>query len=226
MPISPAQEAIYRAVVELGEQSHEGAAQINANRDGQGLSYGGIQSTQKSGTLGKLLGRARTSFPGPFEQAFGPAWAELLDVTGAASLAPVAGAVLWQSPWTERFAAAGRTLWMKGVQVNHAFSKDAGFWPATVDACRQLRLTTVRSHAMVMDRTVNGGTGRTRGALAKTLAYDGLWTLDENGRLGIFAHFALGDVEGGRFEDAMRDRWLRVYGAPYLTDDPLDLAVA
>lgn len=219
--ITASQERIYNAVVFLGEQSHDGAATVNRNTDGSGLSYGGIQATQRSGTLGKLLARARRSFPGPFEVAFGPDWSALLAITGRASVEPVGGALLWNEPWVSRFRAAGRTAWMASTQLGFAFSVDAGFWPAVQVVAKKLALRTERSHALVMDRAVNGGPGRAQRAADAALLHPGFDTLDEAGRLGIWGHYALEYVAGTRYESSMQERWVRVIGSPDLTDEPI-----
>ena len=44
---------------------------LNLNRDGNGLSYGIIQWTQRSGSLYKLLGSMQATDPAEFARVFG-----------------------------------------------------------------------------------------------------------------------------------------------------------
>lgn len=221
MPLTQSQERILTSVVELGEQSHEGNATLALNPDGQGLSFGGVQATQKSGNLGLVLERASRSFPLEFAATFAPHTDELLRVTKAASLEPVGGQVLWGPTWAARFKAAGRTTWMSATLKNFAFSDAAGFWPAVEYVAEKLDLTTERSYAVVMDRAVNGGPGRARRAADKALAQIGSADFDEPGRIGVFVGHALEYVKGGKYEKAITERVWRVYADLRLRDAPL-----
>ena len=226
MALTDAQARIYRVIVEVGEQSHDGDATLALNPDGQGLSVGGIQFTQASGNLGKLLARANSSFPLDFARAF-PDVRELLRVTGVPSLAPVAGAVLWSEPWVSRFRAAGRTPWFQAVCRTYAFSTDAGFWPATREVADLLGLRLERSWGVVMDRCVNGGPGRATRAAKATAAW--LATASEPPPeavvVGAFLGRALEYVKGGRYEKTITERTWRVYESPLLSDGEMpDLA--
>jgi len=89
---------------------------VQLNRDGAGLRFGIRQWAQKGGQLGTLLSKMRAKDPERFESCFGPAWSELLDVTSAGSLAPVAEELLWAKPWALRFARAGREPVFAAVQ--------------------------------------------------------------------------------------------------------------
>jgi len=225
LSISDIQDPLYRTIVSLGEQSHDGDATLSLNREGNvGLSAAGLQFTQSSGNLGAVLARAASAFPTQFAAAFGPSWRELLSVTASGSLAPVGGVQLWREPWVSRFKAVGRTTWWSSACRGYAFSNKAGFWPAALYVAKALNLTTERSLCIVMDRAVNGGPGRARSSADKAAAYPDVWTLDEAGRVGVFGSFALAYVKGGRYEDTMQERWTRVYGAPILRDEAVNLA--
>ena len=74
---------------------HEGRHDsLKLNADGAGLSFGIIQWAQKPGSLGVLLAEMQRTDPERFARTFGPDWRALLEVTRAASLAPVGGALL------------------------------------------------------------------------------------------------------------------------------------
>jgi hypothetical protein len=97
-------------------------AAVNLNTDGQGVSFGLFQWTQKSGHLGKLLGAMYGYAPGAFVDVFGPKWAELLQATGTAGLRRVGGHNLWEGPWPGRFRAAGQNASLRAAQTAYAAS--------------------------------------------------------------------------------------------------------
>lgn len=222
MPLTKSQDRIYTTIVELGEQSHDGDSTVSLNPEGKvGLSWGGVQVTQSSGNLGLVLARANRSFPLEFAAMFAPHHEELLRVTAAASLAPVGGQVLWSQWWAAKFRAAGKTSWASATLKNFTFGDTAGFWPATVEICEQLGVSTERSHALVMDRCINGGPNRARKAATRAVQHDGFFGLDEPGRIGVFVLYALEYVRGGKYEKAITDRTWRVYGDKRLRDESL-----
>lgn len=221
---SDIEEGLYKAVTQLGEQSRYGDATLALNPDGAGLSAGGSQYTQASGNLGKVLRRAYNAFPNEFIATFGSSYKTLLQVTADASLAPVGGVELWREPWVSRFKAAGKTAWFSAACRGHFFSDAAGFWPATKTVASQIGATTERHLCIIMDRSVNGGPGRARGAATSALAHKGFSGLDESGRVGIWGYYALAYVRGGKYESTMQERWVRVIGAEWLRDEPVDLS--
>src|SRR5205085_12177955 len=85
-----------------------------------GLSWGIVQFTQASGALGRVLAACQRRDPQLFADSFGPDAEELLRVSNAATeaerLQPVAGAMLWQAPWLERFARAGASPAFQAAQ--------------------------------------------------------------------------------------------------------------
>jgi hypothetical protein len=137
---------------------HEGGYDsLNRNTDGAGLSWGILQWTQHSGNLGKLLAAMRAADATAFERFFGAAWPELLRATLAASLAPVAGAVLWEPPWTDRFREAGQ--YGPFQEVQRRVARQGEHFRAAVDAARVLGVATERSMALLLDTSVHQGPG-------------------------------------------------------------------
>lgn len=132
-----------------------------------GLSYGIIQFTQDSGSLGTLLERMRTRDAATFNQVFGAYAAELVRVTTApgpssknvpggrsARVQPVGGADLWVEPWLSRFRRAANHRPFQEVQEEVAAE-------LYLEPIRQfaawLGLDTDRALAMVVDRAINMG---------------------------------------------------------------------
>lgn len=139
------------------EAGTAGYSAMNLNSDNAGLSWGLIQWAQKPGSLGRLLGFMYTQDPNRFAATFGPAWKELIRVTQAGSLDPVAGAVLWQEPWVSRFRAAGNDPVWQEAQRNYA--KQDVYWKAAKDAANILLVYTQRGLALTYDTAVNQGPG-------------------------------------------------------------------
>lgn len=109
------------AYVARGESAGKFWAQ-NLNTDGAGLSFGLLQWTQKSGSLGGLLQAFDERDPSAFQKLFDVAAADLLRITNAdtpeSRLAPVGGVRLWEQPWTARFDAAGHYKPFQQVQID------------------------------------------------------------------------------------------------------------
>lgn len=84
---------------------------VNANGDGQGLSWGPLHFTQKSGNLGKALAALRDRDPTAFDSITQNHGRELVRVTNSSSsterMGPVAGRVLWDPWWVKVFQALG-----------------------------------------------------------------------------------------------------------------------
>ncbi len=136
---------------------HEGNYwSVQANLDGNGVSYGILQWTQKSGSLGRLLRAMAAADPLAFGRFFGESWARLLDVTGRASLEAVDGAALWQEPWVSRFEAAGR--WPAFQQTQARVAAESEYMAGAIDIARTLGVATERAMTMYYNRTVHQGT--------------------------------------------------------------------
>jgi hypothetical protein len=136
-----------------------------------GLSYGLVQFTQDGGSLGKLLVMMRDRDKAAFERIFGNGDArlaqKLIDVTTAsgasssqvkggrsARVQPVDRADLWDTPWKERFEAAGDHIPFQSAQNELASSE---YLDPILQFCEWLGLNTDRAVAMVYDRSVQMG---------------------------------------------------------------------
>jgi hypothetical protein len=128
---------------------------LNLNRDGNGLSYGIIQWTQRSGSLYKLLGSMQATDPAEFARVFGANHATLLDVARRKSLDPVGGARLWDEPWVSRFKAAGRHPTF--VAVQWALATRGEHFQGAEEVSRILNIRTERAMTLFFDRSVHQG---------------------------------------------------------------------
>lgn len=148
--------------------AHEGTySSVQENLDGQGVSYGILQWTQRGGGLGEVLAAMRAADPAQFAQTFGAPWPELLAATAAQSLEPVAGALLWREPWLSRFRAAGRVPAFQAAQVRLA--SQGPYMRAAATIAGLLGVKTERAMALYFNRTVHqGAAGAT--AVARDLA--------------------------------------------------------
>ena len=127
----------------------------NRNTDGQGLSYGLIQWTQKSGALGKLLTRMNTADPVAFARTFGPDAALLLKTTTSPTEAVRMSLPLWSEPWTSRFTAAGHVRAFQLVQAEAA--KTGASWQAALDIAEIFGVRTERALVLFFDRANHHG---------------------------------------------------------------------
>ncbi|HEX3455576.1 MAG TPA: hypothetical protein VHS03_13190 [Gaiellaceae bacterium] len=134
-----------------------------------GLSYGIIQFTQESGTLGRLLTMMRDRDAATFHQVFGDHADELIQVTTAAGppssasadgrsarTQPVDGADLWEEPWISRFRQAGQVTAFQAAQNELAATT---FIDPMIHFAGDLGLDTDRALTMVVDRAVQMGVG-------------------------------------------------------------------
>ena len=134
-----------------------------------GLSWGLIQFTQRSGSLGRVLSKIKeredrigASLPAEqrFAQLFGPHADELLRVTNAATeegrVAAVGGANLWEPVWTARFRAAGRVPHVQYAQNEVALTD---YFDPNLRVASWLGLDTPRALAMLVDRCIHMGNG-------------------------------------------------------------------
>jgi len=142
-----------------------------------GLSYGIIQFTQDSGSLGRLLTMMRDRDDKKFRQVFGADADELIRVTTAEGkpskdvpsgrsvrVQPVKGADIWKEPWLSRFRDAARPdLFGKGNKqlFNGAQNELAAlmYLDPMLRFASWLGLITDRALAMVFDRSVQMGSG-------------------------------------------------------------------
>lgn len=189
-PAPPLTIDMQRAIIARIGRFESGAQGYSAmNRDGEfrglfghdhsaynrwhvGLSYGLIQFTQDSGTLGKLLTAMRDRDAARFDAIFGPHAAELLRVTNALGpssaevpggrsvrVQPVGGADLWEEPWVARFAEAGRHVPFQAAQNEMAATL---YIAPVLPFASWFGLNTDRALTIVADRSVQLGPGGAR----------------------------------------------------------------
>lgn len=164
-------------VVVRAVSAHEGQpGSTNANLDGAGLSYGVLQWTQRSGSLGHLLSLMHAAEPERFAACFGPNASALIDVALAGELDPVDGKQLWQEPWLSRFHQAAQDPRL--VAVQYRLAADGQHMAGAVSAARALDVLTVRGLAVCFDRCVQQGAVGA-GSIARRLAE---WHSGEKGR--------------------------------------------
>jgi hypothetical protein len=155
-------------VVSRVSASEGRADSLNRNLDGNGLSFGIIQWTQKSGSLHLLLASMHATDAAEFGRVFGPHTAELLETTRRRSLAPVGGAVLWEEPWVARFQAAGRHPTF--VAVQWAVAVRGEHFQGALDVARILNIRTERALTLFFDRSVHQGPTAARAAAERIRA--------------------------------------------------------
>ncbi|MDP2314855.1 MAG: hypothetical protein Q8P41_18280 [Pseudomonadota bacterium] len=149
---------------------HEGNYwSVQPNLDGNGVSYGILQWTQKSGSLGRVLRAMAAADPVAFGRFFGASWAKLLDVTGRASLESVDGAVLWAEPWVSRFVAAGR--WPAFQQVQARDAAESEYMASAIEIARLLGVSSERAMVLCYNRTVHQGPAGALGPAKRLVAW-------------------------------------------------------
>ncbi len=149
---------------------HEGTFwSVQKNLDGNGVSYGILQWTQKSGSLGRLLRAMADADAAAFARIFGASWQKVLEVTALGSFDPVDGAVLWAEPWASRFAEAGRWPAFQSVQVRVASSSE--YMTGAVRIADLLGVRTERAMVMYYNRTVHQGVGGATGPAERLAAW-------------------------------------------------------
>lgn len=147
---------------------------LNRNLDGNGLSFGILQWTQKSGNLGVLLAAMQEADPAGFASIFGPAWRKVLEVTARGGLEAVDGANLWDEPWATRFTAAGRHP--PFVEVQWSLAQAGDHWRGAEAVAARLGVRTERSMTLFFDRSVHqgpAGVARTADRLLAAYAREG-----------------------------------------------------
>jgi hypothetical protein len=181
VPLDIAEKVRILRVVARAESGADGYSAINPDNEYNdprhpayhryhiGLSWGFIQFTQRSGSLGRVLQAVRrredalgAALPAEhrFAALFGPHWQALLDVTTArdaeARVADVGGKPLWDPEWTARFRAAGRVPHVTWAQNEIAVTD---YVDPTLRLARWLGFDTARALAMLWDRCIHMGSG-------------------------------------------------------------------
>lgn len=127
---------------------------MNLNRDGNGLSFGPIQWTQRSGNLGALLKRAQAASPSEFARVFGSGASSLLSAVTSTSDGTRMSLRLWGEPWVSRFRAFGSTPVFQRV-IDDVIGTDQHM-KAALYAADTLGVHTVRGLALFYDYAVRG----------------------------------------------------------------------
>lgn len=136
--------------------AHEGTfSSCNPNRDGAGLSFGILQWSQRSGSLGHLLAAMYGRDPGAVATCLGEHAPAVIDACLAGELGAIDGAVLWKEPWLSRFGTLGQDRGLQGVQLDLAAR--GTHMAGGVDVARVLGVSTERALAVAFDRSVNQG---------------------------------------------------------------------
>lgn len=130
-----------------------------------GLSFGYIQFTQDGGALGQLLALMKKTNPFKFAEIFGRDGDELVRITNlpkgetsngrSRRVQKIGGYDLWESPWKERFAKAGRDEEFQRCQRELAISN---YMMPALATCRELGIRSERGLAFAFDRSVQFGT--------------------------------------------------------------------
>lgn len=155
VPASQPLEDWVRKVVARVSSSEGKPDSINANLDGNGVSFGIIQWTQRAGSLAKLLTAMRAADPEAFARIFGPSWSAMLTTVARKSLDPVDGVVLWKEPWLSRFRAAGQ--YAPFVAVQWSMATQGEYWQGAETVAAVLNVRTERAMAVFFDRSVQQG---------------------------------------------------------------------
>lgn len=192
---------------------HEGQPwSVQRNKDGAGVSWGIIQWTQAGGGLYVVLNELAARLPGPMAAVFGgqEALARLLAFTKTRSLAALDGAVLWDSPWLDRFVAAGRDERIAAEQWKIALASD--YIQAIPKIGALLGLRSERAYALIGNRTVHQGVaGATRAATKLAGFYDEKgWPSDERTRLVAYAWVCASTFRGDTLPNNPRLTWKAV----------------
>jgi hypothetical protein len=149
---------------------HEGTFwSVQKNLDGNGVSYGILQWTQKSGSLGRLLRAMADADPAAFARIFGASWQRVLEVTARRSFDAVDGVVLWAEPWASRFAEAGRWPAFQSVQVRVASTSE--YMTGAVRIAELLGVRSERAMVMYYNRTVHQGVAGATGPAERLAAW-------------------------------------------------------
>ena len=140
----------------IGHEAGSGDPYIamNRNGDGNGLSFGPIQFTQKSSNLGLLLKRAQAASPSAFAATFGSGANTLVATTTSSDAGTRMSLPLWQEPWTSRFVAFGKNPTFRAV-IDKVIETDQHM-KAALYASEVLGITTERGLALFYDYAVRG----------------------------------------------------------------------
>lgn len=144
-----------------------------------GLSFGYIQFTQHSGSLGTLLTLMNKKDHQKFKKVFGEHYRELIEVTTRTGsqvrdgrsprVQKVGGYDLWEDHWVSKFQKAGRMPVFQEAQMELAISN---YMRPAIRTCEELNISSERGLAMVFDRSVHFGPRGAKRLLSKVRGDD------------------------------------------------------
>lgn len=127
---------------------------VNRNTDGAGLSYGLIQWSQGGGGLAPFLEAMRRDAPWLWTRHFGPDGDQMLAAVKSSRMS----VRLWESPWVDRFVAAGRDPDMETFQLEQI--ERGPYMQAAVKAAQRAGDQSDRFFALAFDIAVQMGPER------------------------------------------------------------------
>jgi hypothetical protein len=178
VPVPPTSGAEIPSAAQLGEVLTRVAATLDghslytmARRSDAGLRFGVGAFDQRSGALGRVLARMKTTDPTAFSHLFGVNADQLVAVTGAAApqerMVEVGGKPLTDASWIQRFVAAGAYEPFTRVQNEEVVASAlAPLWPVALG----FGLTTRRAVAVVLVLAIYMGPQEAADWLAERLA--------------------------------------------------------
>jgi hypothetical protein len=220
------QERVIRAVARLEGDAEPFEAQNRSSAttgDRQGLSFGVLQWTQRSGELGKVLSAMRKADTVTFDAVFGgpDQAARLLQVTNAGDEGTRLSLPLWAAPWTGYFTAAGRHPPFQAAQLAHA---QTGYHWRIAEKLSSIlgpRTWSVRAWAVFFDRAVQTPSRAVEeaNALASKLGA-GLASWSEWTLLDHFIEAVARRYDSDTYEDIRTRRGNALLTDPTLSDAP------
>lgn len=157
---------------------HEGTyGSVQRNLDGNGVSYGILQWTQRGGGLYSVLNAMQQADPDAFARIFGPRWVDLLEHVQRKNMGTLDGALLWNEPWLGRFREAGRHGPFQVAQTELAARSE--YMAGAVELAYLLGPRTERAMVLYYNRTVHQGVS---GALKPARQLVAWWEEDPSRR--------------------------------------------
>jgi hypothetical protein len=199
VPLADALSGAERYAAVATDIEYEDPTHSAYQRVHHGLHWGLLGLTQRSGFIGKVLLAAQRRDAASLQQIFG-AGADLLIARCSAPqpeerLRPVEGAFLWQSPWLERFRAAGAQAAVQAAQNEVAIEQ---LVDAQLPFAAALGLTSDRALGLLVACSVRMGIGGGR-----RFVLDALSPIGEELELRARALALLGSPDLASFQSRM-----------------------
>lgn len=147
------------AYVAHGESAGKFWAQ-NRNTDGQGLSFGLLQWSQRSGSLGQLVRGMFEADPDEFDAVFNVDSQAMIAHLTSQDEADRMLLPLWQEPWTARFRRAGQVATFQEVQARMALT--GASWKGALGIADLFGAHTERALVLFYDRANHHGAAGAR----------------------------------------------------------------